>query len=159
MFRSPADKFPIPIGQPSRLFTLVQSAAQYVYDRLQRGYEESIYVSALAHKTQHVLAAAGLTGAVVTRERHAPVMLDGLVIGDTRADLYVQVPAPGWARIDGDHTLGAETLVIEAKAVPDLSKIAGYQLAHYMRDLRCYEGMLVNFGAEQIQIVRQTLTV
>jgi GxxExxY protein len=104
---------------------LTQSVIQafyYVYNRLDYGFLESIYVEALTRVLRK-------KGHVVEREVWVTIYLDEEAIGLQRVDMIV------------DHRL-----VVETKSSHDLPKRAHRQLASYLRGSELQVGLLLHFG-------------
>jgi GxxExxY protein len=97
-------------------------AFYYVYNRLEYGFLESIYVSALAR----VLVRRGHK---VGREVRVPVTLDGETIGHQRIDMIV----------DGK-------VVVEVKTGARMHSSSVVQVLSYLRATNFEVGLVVHFG-------------
>jgi GxxExxY protein len=108
--------------------------AMKVHRTLGPGFLESVYQQALAHE----LRKAGL---LVECERRISVSYDGVVVGDFFADMLVS----------GD-------VLVENKAVQALAPIHEVQLVNYLTATGIEIGLLLNFGAERLQVKRKFRT-
>jgi GxxExxY protein len=95
------------------------------------GFLENIYHQALAHE----LAKAGVP---YVNEARMQVKYDGIILGDYIADFLID-----------------RRVVVEIKAVETLLKAHEVQLVNYLNAVRFDVGLLVNFGAEKIQVKRK----
>ena len=95
-----------------------------VYDDLGYGFLESVYESGMAV----VLRKQGLH---VDRQRTTPVIYEGVVLGEFRADLIV-----------------AGAVVCEIKAARAIDGSHEAQLLNYLRACDLEVGLLLNFGAK-----------
>jgi len=97
-----------------------------VHRELRAGYVEGIYENALAHE----LAKSGLR---VERQKTFAVMYDGVLVGEHRADLVVD-----------------EKVVVELKAVSELTDQHVAQVMSTMRAARAKVGLLINFHESRL---------
>lgn len=116
--------------QDDALTGRVIGAAIEVHKALGPGLLEAIYQNALCVE----LANAGLT---FDREYRCSMFYAGTPVGEQRLDLVV------------DHRV-----VVEMKAVDALSSLHRAQLRTYLKATRLTIGLLLNFGAELIQVKR-----
>ena len=102
-----------------------------VANALGRGFVEQVYENALAHE---------LTKQSVRFKQQDPlvVVYDGAIVGDFRIDLVVE-----------------GQLIVEIKAVAELSRAHEGQLQNYLKASRLKLGLLLNFGAQSVQISRR----
>lgn len=107
-----------------RLSHSVIGAFFEVYNNLDVGYLERLYLAALAIEIR-------ARGHVVEREVNVRVLYKGTEIGWQRLDMLV----------DG-------TLVVEVKSTTDLAPIAYRQVRNYLCASRLEVGLLLHFGAK-----------
>ena len=108
--------------------------AMAVHRALGPGFLESVYQNALIHE----LRKAGLSAEA---ERPVQVRYDGVVVGEFVCDVLV----------DG-------TVMIENKAVQALTPAHEVQLVNYLTATGIEVGLLLNFGAQRLEIKRKTRT-
>jgi GxxExxY protein len=113
----------------------VIGGAMRVHRTLGPGYLEAVYVRALAWE----LRLAGLT---VECERRLEVRYRGLLVGVFVADLIAE-----------------GCVVVEAKAVARLVVAHEAQLVNYLTVTGIELGLLLNFGAERLEIRRKVRTL
>ena len=102
-----------------------------VANALGRGFLENVYENALVHElTKQRLH--------VRQQDRLIVKYDDVIVGDFRVDLVVQ-----------------ERLLIEIKAVSELTKTHEAQLINYLKASGLNLGLLLNFGARSVQISRK----
>ena len=102
-----------------------------VANALGRGFVECVYENALAHElTKQRLG--------VRQQDRLIVKYDDVIVGDFRVDLVVE-----------------DLLLVEIKAVAELSKTHEGQLQNYMKASKLRLGLLLNFGAQSVQISRK----
>lgn len=94
-----------------------------VYNELGAGFLENVYENALALALEE-------SGLHVTRQVPLAVHFRGTVVGEYRADLVVE-----------------DRLVIEIKAVGQLSPAHEAQLLNYLKASRREVGLVLNFGS------------
>lgn len=107
------------------MVTIIRRLVSKVYQTLGPGYTESIYHNALEvllrkHRISY------------ETERIIPIVFEGLVIGNLRADLIVE-----------------GSMVVELKSTRTLTDANRTQLQTYMHLLGITDGLLVNFGSER----------
>ena len=95
------------------------------------GFLENIYHQALAHE----LAKAGIS---FVNEARMQVKYDGIVLGDYIADFLVD-----------------KRVVVEIKAVEVIAKAHEVQLVNYLNAIKFDIGLVINFGAQKVQIKRK----
>jgi GxxExxY protein len=103
-----------------------------VHRALGPGFLESVYRNALAHE----LSKAGLD---VHCEKRIRVRYDGKLVGDFFADMLIQ-----------------NSVLIENKAVLALNKTHEVQLVNYLAATQIETGLLLNFGAQRLQLKRKS---
>lgn len=108
--------------------------AMTVHRTLGPGFLESVYQNALAHE----LRKSGLT---VECEKSMRVVYDGVIVGDFCADMVIQ-----------------DRVLIENKAVQAIVVAHEVQLVNYLTVTGIDVGLLLNFGAERLQIKRKSRT-
>lgn len=109
----------------------VIGAAMAVHRELGAGFLESVYQKALALE----LASLGLD---VVIEKKIEVMYRGRVVGDFKADLFVE-----------------DQLIVELKAVENLAPIHEVQTVNYLKATGRDIGLLINFGTSSLQFKRK----
>ena len=102
-----------------------------VHKTLGPGFLENIYHRALAHELSKI-------GIPYVTEARMQVIYDGIILGDYIADLLVD-----------------RRLVVELKAVETLLKVHEVQLVNYLSAVKFDLGLLINFGAQKIQLKRK----
>lgn len=114
--------------------TLIKSIIQCIYNVrgiLGPGYLESVYKNALMRELE-------LNGLRATTEVPLKVSYKDIIVGEFRADIIVE-----------------NSVIIEIKAVETLHKAHEVQLVNYLTITGIDSGLLVNFGALNIQIKRK----
>jgi GxxExxY protein len=105
--------------------------AYTVYKKLGFGFLESVYRKAMVIE----LAKSGLR---VEEEKPLQVYYDDQVVGDFKADLFVE-----------------ETVVVELKSVQNMVKEHEVQLVNYLNGLKKEIGLLINFGSSGVKVKRK----
>jgi GxxExxY protein len=105
--------------------------AMKVHSKLGSGFLESVYQNALALE----LRRAGLK---IESEKPILVRYEQEVVGAFVADLFVN-----------------DALIVETKAIQVLAKIHEVQLVNYLVATGIDEGLLLNFGAEQLEFKKK----
>jgi GxxExxY protein len=105
-----------------KITDVILKAFYEVYNELGAGFLESVYEEALFI----VLKELGLK---VERQKGIKVYFRGIVIGEFRADMVVE-----------------EKIIVELKAVENLSSAHEAQLLNYLRATEIEVGLLLNFG-------------
>lgn len=114
--------------------TLIKSIIQCIYNVrgiLGPGYLESVYKNALMRELE-------LNGLKASAEVPLSVSYKDVLVGEFRADIIVE-----------------NSVIIELKAVETLHKAHEVQLVNYLTITGIDSGLLVNFGALDIQIKRK----
>lgn len=113
---------------------LIKLIVQCIYNvrgALGPGYLETVYRNALMRELE-------LSGLNASAERSLTVWYKNAVVGEFKADIIVE-----------------NTVIIELKAVETLHKAHEVQLVNYLTATGLDSGILVNFGASDIQIKRK----
>jgi GxxExxY protein len=118
--------------EQQHLTRVVIGCAFSVHRTLGPGFLESVYQNALAHE----LRKASLDVRCGERIR---VQYDGLLVGDFIADMLIQ-----------------NSVLVENKAVQELSKAHEVQLVNYLVATEVDIGLLLNFGAPRLQVKRKS---
>ena len=105
--------------------------AHKVYNQLGFGFLESVYKNAMVIE----LSKEGLN---VEAEKPLKVYYDEQIVGDYFVDLYVE-----------------DVVVIELKAVENLSKKHEVQVVNYLNGLKKDIGLLINFGPSSVEVKRK----
>jgi GxxExxY protein len=105
--------------------------AYTVYKKLGFGFLESVYRKAMVIE----LIRASLK---VEEEKPLQVFYDDHVVGDFKADLFVQ-----------------ETVIVELKSVQTLLKEHEAQLVNYLNAIEEEIGLLINFGPSGVKVKRK----
>ena len=116
----------------SNLTEKIIGFAYDVYNVLGSGFLEKVYENALSAK----LHKSGLS---VAQQAPVNVYFEGELVGEYFADLLV----------DGK-------IIVELKAVSELSKIHEVQLINYLKATGLKVGLLINFG-EKVKIIRRVV--
>lgn len=114
------------------LINVVRECAYEVRKHLRAGFLESVYRKALVIE----LKAKGLT---VSEEVPINVNYKGYNVGDFRADIVVD-----------------NKLIIELKAIKELSRVHDMQLVNYLTATGIDDGMLINYGGDDFRCVYKT---
>ncbi|MCD4694717.1 MAG: GxxExxY protein [Bacteroidales bacterium] len=99
------------------------SCAYKVHNTLGAGFLEKVYENAMMIE----LKKAGLN---VEQQHNIPVYYDSTIIGDYYADIIVE-----------------NEVILELKAVENLTKIHEVQLVNYLQGTGIEIGLLINFGS------------
>ena len=113
------------------LIRMVMDCAVLIRRQLGPGYLESVYKNALVVE----LRKHGLSYEI---EMPINVYYDNVLVGEFKADIVVE-----------------KMLVIELKAVNSLHVAHEVQLVNYLTSTGIDHGLLINFGAEQLQFKRK----
>lgn len=108
------------------------SAAYDVHNQLGFGFAEKVYENAMIIK----LSYKGLTAA---QQVPISVFFEGKLVGEYFADILVE-----------------DAVIVELKAISELSKIHEAQLINYLKATGKKVGLLINFG-EKLKVVRRVL--
>jgi GxxExxY protein len=112
---------------------LIIGAAMEVHKEMGHGFNESVFQNSLAIE----LAERGI---VFEQYVKLSVYYKARLVGDFEADM----------------TIGRE-LIIELKAVSQLTPAHEQQLVNYLKATNINEGLLINFGAESLQFKKKFL--
>ena len=118
-------------GDINELIQTVMGLCKNIRRQLGPGYLESVYKNAMVVelKKNHL---------DFEIEMPIHVVYEGIVVGDFKADIVV------------DHRL-----ILELKAVQSLSVAHEIQLVNYLTATKVDDGLLINFGSEQLQFKRK----
>lgn len=108
--------------------------AMKVHTALGPGFLESIYQKALAHELRK-------SGLKVECEKPITVYYDSVMVGDFSADMLI-----------------ADRVMLELKANQAIVPANEVQLVNYLTATGVEIGLLLNFGAERLQIKRKSRT-
>lgn len=102
-----------------------------VYNKLGRGYVEKVYENALVHELikQNIQ---------LKQQAYVNVLYDGIIVGEFQPDLIVD-----------------NSLLVEIKAVSELSKTHEAQCFNYLLAASLKLGLILNFGATSVQVRRK----
>ena len=103
--------------------------AYKVREQLTFGFEEKIYKNAMYVEMKK----RGLT---VETEKPIQIYYDDVCVGDYRIDILVE-----------------NKVILELKAVSNLAIVHSVQLVNYLNITGIDNGLLINFGAEKLEIV------
>lgn len=112
----------------------VRGALFNVYNELGHGHKEQVYQKALEKELK-------LQNIPYMREFNLKVKYKGESVGNYRPDFIID-----------------NKVILEMKAVEFLPKFYHQQLIHYLKSTEFKLGLLVNFGASRLQIVRLVWT-
>jgi len=114
----------------------IRGASLALHRHLRHGHLEKVYENGLAHRLRKM----GLS----VQQQHPLTVYDedGTVLGEYIADLFVE-----------------GTLIVEIKACRSLAPEHVAQILGYLRACRTEHGLLINFGAERLQIRKYALSV
>ncbi len=104
-----------------------------VYNELGAGFIEKVYENALMIELKN-------EGLATQQQYPVKVYYKGTLIGDYVADIVVE-----------------EKVIVELKAVSQLTKAREVQLVNYLKVTRLEVGLLINFG-DQVSIKRKVLS-
>src|SRR5258708_33533307 len=122
-------------GDINRLCDLIRETSFEIHKFLRSGHLEKIYDNALAHRLSKI-------GIQAIQQHPLDVSdEDGTLLGHFCADLFV-----------------ANKLVVEVKACRGLVDEHIAQLLGYLRASRIEHGLLINFGAQKLQIKKYILS-
>lgn len=107
--------------------------AYKVYNELGAGFIEKVYENALMIELKN-------EGLATQQQYPVKVYYKGTLIGDYVADIVVE-----------------EKVIVELKAVSQLTKAREVQLVNYLKVTRLEVGLLINFG-DQVSIKRKVLS-
>ncbi len=122
-------------GDIFRLCDIVRETSFQIHKYLRSGHLEKIYENALAHRLRK-------SGIEVSQKYPLRVLdEDGTVIGKLEVDLIID-----------------NRLILEVKACRVLVDEHVAQLPGYLRACRFEHGLLINFGAQRLQIKKYILS-
>ena len=122
-------------GDIFRLCDIVRETSFQIHKYLRSGHLEKIYENALAHRLRK-------SGIEVSQKYPLRVLdEDGTVIGRLEVDLIID-----------------NRLILEVKACRVLVDEHVAQLLGYLRACRFEHGLLINFGAQRLQIKKYILS-
>jgi GxxExxY protein len=101
-----------------------------VYNALGHGFLEKVYENELVIKLKQI-------GLAISQQAPVKVYFEGQIVGDYVADILVE-----------------NDVILEIKAVSELTKANEVQLVNYLKATGIKVGLLVNFG-EKMKIVRR----
>ncbi|MBI3583122.1 MAG: GxxExxY protein [Nitrospinae bacterium] len=104
--------------------------AYEVYNKLGGGFLEKVYENAMMIKLKE-------KGLSAIQQSHVNVYFEGNLVGEYFADILVE-----------------DKVIVELKAVSELSKTHEVQLVNYLKATGIKLGLLLNFG-EKIKIIRR----
>lgn len=113
---------------------LIKKILQCAYNvraQLTQGYLESVYQKAMLIELEK-------KGLQAESELPLKVYYDSLVVGEFRVDILVE-----------------KKIILELKAVQQLCLAHEAQLVNYLTTTHINDGLLINFGAERIEIKRK----
>jgi hypothetical protein bfra3_10641 len=111
---------------------IIKEAAFEVRLHLSPGFLESVYQNALILELRQ-------RGLYAEKELAIPVFYKNNIVGDFRADILVN-----------------DSIIIELKAVREITTIHEAQLVNYLIATGLDYGFLINYGAEKFRIIRKT---
>ena len=109
----------------------VIGCAYKVGSALGRGFLESVYQNALAHEF-------GKQSLQCRQQDRVVVRYDGIIVGDFQLDMIVE-----------------NALVVEVKAVADITANHEAQLLNYLKAAKLTLGLVLNFGGASVQVRRK----
>lgn len=116
------------------LIKQIIKCAYNVRMKLYAGFLESVYRNALLIELSN-------NGLSTRKEVPINVYYNNAIVGEFRADIVVE-----------------DSVIIELKAVQKLSTIHEAQLVNYLTATNIEHGLLINFGADKIEIKRKYKT-
>ena len=114
-----------------QIITILLECSKNIRRQLGPGYLERVYKNAM----QVELRKNGLSYEV---EKPINVYYDGVMVGEFKADIIVE-----------------NQLILELKAVNSLHIAHEVQLVNYLTATGINDGLLINFGSEQLQFKRK----
>lgn len=116
----------------SQIMQIIKDAAYEVRLHLTPGFLESVYQNSLILELRQ-------RGLKAEKEVAVPVTYKNQVVGDFRADILVN-----------------DAIIIELKAVRELSPMHEAQLVNYLVATGLDYGYLINYGGDKYRIIRKT---
>ena len=114
-----------------QLITEVIECAKRIRRQLGPGFLEKVYKNAMVVELRKLKLN-------FETEKLIQVLYDGIVVGEYRTDIIVE-----------------GRLILELKATQDLSIANEVQLVNYLTSTQIDDGLLINFGADQLQFKRK----
>ena len=114
----------------SDLTDKIIACAYDVYNQLGFGFSEKVYENAMMIKLSQ-------KGVKAVQQAPANVFFEGRLVGEYYIDIFAE-----------------EKVIVELKAVSELSKAHEVQLVNYLKATGVKVGLLINFG-EKLKIVRR----
>jgi GxxExxY protein len=114
----------------SDITQLIIGAAMRVHSELGNGFQEVIYQRAFAIEFRD-------SEIEFERELNMPVYYKGYKIGERRVDFFVR-----------------KKIMVDIKAIINLEKVHLAQAINYLEAYNMEVGLLINFGAESLQVRR-----
>ena len=118
----------------SDLTEKIIGCAYKVFDKLGSGFLEKIYENSLKIELEK-------SGFKVVQQYPIKVYYEGILVGEYFADLLVE-----------------DKVILELKAVSELSKAHATQLINYLRSTGYQVGVLINFG-DKLIVRRKVMTM
>lgn len=116
----------------SEKLQIIKDAAYEVRLHLGPGFLEEVYQNALIYELKQ-------RGLDACKESAIPVGYKGIVVGNYRADILVD-----------------DSVIIELKAVRELTSAHEAQLVNYLVATGVDYGFLINYGGDRYRIIRKT---
>lgn len=114
----------------SEITAKIIGCAMKVHQRMRNGYQEIIYQRCLCIEFDR-------EGIKYQQEMEMPIFYDGIHVGKRRVDFLIE-----------------EKVVLEIKAVSELTDSYLAQALNYLEALNLETGLLLNFGAKSLEIKR-----
>lgn len=114
----------------SEITAKIIGCAMKVHQRMRNGYQEIIYQRCLCIEFDR-------EGIKYQQEMEMPIFYDGIHVGKRRVDFLIE-----------------EKVVLEIKAVSELTDTYLVQALNYLEALNLETGLLLNFGAKSLEIKR-----
>ena len=114
-----------------QLITEVIECAKRIRRQLGPGFLEKVYKNAMVVELRKLKLN-------FETEKFIQVLYDGIVVGEYRTDIIVE-----------------GKLILELKATQDLSIANEVQLVNYLTSTQIDDGLLINFGADNLQFKRK----
>lgn len=117
--------------QHEELTGKIIGCAYKVYNTLGSGFVESVYQKSMAIEMRR----QGLSGVM---EKQVPVYYEEELVGDFRADLFVE-----------------NQIIVELKAIEQIAKSHEVQVVNYLVATNTAIGLLINFGPDGVEVKRK----
>lgn len=114
-----------------QLITEIIECAKRIRRQLGPGFLEKVYKNAMVVELRKLKLN-------FETEKLIQVLYDGIVVGEYRTDIIVE-----------------GKLILELKATQDLSIANEVQLVNYLTSTQIDDGLLINFGADNLQFKRK----